>query len=843
MMNDAVTAGEELPRAAAHAPSGSHGSLRLWWHDLAAAARGLYSSPRYSLPALLSIALGIGAGTAVFAVFSALVLRPLPFANESELVRIGTAREGGGGTAEFVAAPFVQDFRVLADVFAELAGYRQLAGRMDTPGGAHEFSLTVTAPNFFDLLAVQPAQGRAYSSRGPAPDGAGVVVLRHAFWLEAFGGAPVVGQTVRLNDEPKLVVGILPDDQAIPHWADAWVIDELVARGPRFMPNGQHAVGRLLPGVSLEQAQQRLDALAAGAQHRDHTGALIGGQLTSLRDSLIGARGSSLALLLGAIFAFLLLACSNVAALLGTRAAVRRRELALRAALGAPRSALLRHSAFEAALLVLMGGALGLGLALPCLEVASHDYAELLGNAPPRLDPRVLAGFTGLLALTTLAGSLAPALQVRRVRPMDALRGRGRGSQSLRARRLREVLLAVQVAATLALLVNAGLLLRSLQELLAVDPGFQPDTGVVALMVVPTVRRGPDEASWQRQLDDSRRQARLLHERLQELPGAKGSCLATELPFDRMTEVLRLEGATTPAEPPSIVQRHNWGPGCFAALGIRLLAGREFTEQDGPGSTSAIAIINRSLARQLLHTEDAVGQRVRMAAPPGHTGPLAPWLEVVGVVDDVMESDLTQPAAPAVYFPFLDNPLRQGNYTSFAFSVVVRPIGAAEPYLTALPRFLREVLPNAAIYGVELTRGRLEASLGERRALERVLAAFGVSALVLAAIGLLAVTGYAVAERSAELGIRRALGASRRDILGLVLRETGAVLALGVAAGLVLCWLGRGMLRSFLFQVGAADPLTYASVCAGIFAVGLLAAAGPALAASRISPTRALAGR
>jgi predicted permease len=568
---------------------------------------------------------------------------------------------------------------------------------------------------------------------------------------------------------------------------------------------------------------------------------LIGGAVTSLRDSLIGARSSSLGLLLGAVFAFLLLACANLAALLGTRAAVRQRELSLRAALGAPRSALLRQSACEALLLVLAGGALGLALAIPCIEVAVRDYAELLANSPPRLDPRAFAGFSALLALTTLAGSLAPLLQIRHVRPMDALRGEGRGSQSLRARRVREVLLAVQVAATLALLVNAGLLIRSVRALLAVSPGFQPDAGVVALVVTPTIRRPTGDEGPALHLADGQRRVRLLYERLQRMPGAVSTCIATELPFDRMTEAAQMEGAISPPEPPRTVLRHHLSPGCFSTLGIRLLSGRDFSEREGAERDSVI--VNRAFARQLLHTEDAVGQRLRFATPPGYSGPPAPWLNIVGMVDDVLEKELTEPAEPAAYFSFLENPMRQGNHTSIAFGVVVRPHGDPLPHLTTLPRFLREVLPGSAIHGVELTGARLEATLSERRALERVLSAFGVSALVLAAIGLFAVTGYAVAERSAELGIRRALGASRRGILWLVLRETGLVVALGVLAGLLLSWLGRGFLQAFLFQVEAADPLTYASVCAGILFVALLAALAPALAATRISPTRALAER
>jgi putative ABC transport system permease protein len=819
------------------------GALRLWWHDFASALRGLVHSPRYTLPALLSLGLGLGAATAVFSVFSALVLRPLPFARETELVRIGTARQGGGGDRERVAAPFVQDFRALTDVFAAVAPYRQMGGRMDTPDGPHEFSPTITSSNFFDLLGVQLEQGRAYTAQGGAPDAGDVIVLRHGYWLEAFGGAPIVGQVVRVSDESKTVIGILPDDEAMPIWADAWIpADQAVSAGGRFMPFG-FAVARLQPSMNLERAQQRLDALASSAQYRDRTGALIGGQLTHLRDSLIGARSSSLALLVGAVLAFLLLACANLAALLGTRAAVRQRELALRAALGASRAGLLRQSAFEAAILVLIGGALALALALPCVKVAARDYAELLANAPPRLDARVLGAFLGLLALTTLAGSLAPALRTRKLRPMEVLRGEGRGSQSRGSRRLRESLLAVQVAATLALLISAGLLIRSMRALLAIDPGYQTNFGMTAVVVIPTfhARLEDGDAGWIRKRADERQRVGVLYQRLQSLPGARSTCLAAELPFDRIANAQEVESDLAPLEPSRSVQIHHVGPGCFGTLGVRLLAGRDFTIQDG--SDAPVAIVNRSFARQLLRGEDPIGRRLRPAAPPGYTGRLEPWIEIIGMVDDVLEQDLTETASPAIYLPFLASPGVWGSESSLGFVVAVRPQGDAAPFLRTLPRFIRDVMPDAAINQVELSHDRIDISLGERSALERVLTAFGASALVLAVIGLFGVTSYAVAERSPEIAIRRALGASRGRISSMVLHETAAIVAGGLAGGLVLTWLGGGFLQAFLFQTGAADPLTYASVCLGIFALALLAALAPALGATRISPSRALAGR
>jgi putative ABC transport system permease protein len=329
-----------------------------------------------------------------------------------------------------------------------------------------------------------------------------------------------------------------------------------------------------------------------------------------LRETLVEAQRGPLALVLTAVLAFLLLACANLAALLGTRASVRQREYAVRLALGASRWALSRQSPFEAGLLVLVGGGLGLALAVPCMDLGTGEYyRDLLGNTPPRLDWRVLLAFLGLLSISAAAGTLGPALQNRRLQPMDALRGEGRSSQSRRARRSRELLVAVQVAASLT--PDAGLLARSIRALLAIDPGFRSDGVVTAKVLAPTLRRGPGVEGWVSQREDAARRMRSTFERLKQLPELRSVCLATDLPVDYITDGGPVEGeAATGA-----VYVHWVSPDCFAALGIRLLSGRDFTTQDG--LTPLRAIVNRSFARRLLGVEDAVGHHLRGAVPPG----------------------------------------------------------------------------------------------------------------------------------------------------------------------------------------------------------------------------------
>jgi predicted permease len=824
----------QRPSAAAREPA-----LLIWWEELTGAVRGLWSSPRYSLPAVLSIALGVGASTAVFAVLSALVLRPLAFPEERQLVQVGIEREGGGGDPERVPPPFVEDFRALDTVFDSIAASRPLAGHLTGTDVAHEFSMMATSLDYFDALGGAPELGRLYTSRGPAPDGEDVAVIRHAFWLEAFGGAPVIGKTIIANGASKVVVGILPDDQAMPVWIDIWSPQKSAVTNPgRFQP-GIRAVGRLVPGVSVETAQRKLRELAQGMQIRDSSGALLGGSLTPLRDVLLGARRSSVGLLLTAVLTFLLLACANLAALLGTRASVRQREIALRGALGASRWALVRQGVLEATLLVAVGGALGIALAAAFVERAASQYQDLLANAPPRLDARALGAFVALLSTTALVGTVAPALLTRRVQPMDALRGEGRSSSGRRGRRLRELLVGVQVAASVTLLISAGLLVRSVRALLAVDPGFRIDGTVIAQVVAPTVRREAGPSGRERQRVDALRLVRRLYERLQAMPGTRAVCLSAELPFDGMTETMNFEGDS--GRPPQVVVHHWVSPGCFAALGIPVLSGRDFTGEEQLGAVGGIA--NRAFARQLLGAEDATGRHFREAPPAGYTGPAPRWLDIIGTVGDVVEKDLTEQIQPALYFPFFINPLRQGSESSVGFDVSVQAAGDPEPLLSSLAEVISDAIPNVAIKDVKYARERVEDSFHERSALEGVLSALGISAVLLAAIGLFGVTGYAVAERSAEIGIRRALGASRADIQRMILRETGVVLGLGVALGLCLSWLARGFLEAFLFHVSAFDPLTHVVVCLGTVAIGLLAALAPARSAAAVSPSRALAGR
>ncbi|MET0414169.1 MAG: FtsX-like permease family protein [Polyangiaceae bacterium] len=840
----AVAQSDSVLQVAVTSNAARESSFRLWWHELRTAFRGVIRSPRYSVPALLSLALSIGAATAVFSLFSAQVLRPLPFPREDELVQVGLTGVGGWGEGRVdrVSPRFFKDLEQLDTVFASLAVSRYSGGRMTGAGDAQSLALQLTSLDFFDTLGAQAMQGRTYSAQGPAPDGLDVIVLRHGFWREALGGAPIVGKTVLIDDVPKTVIGIIPDDQAIPNWGMVWMPEPLPEVRSHFAFFLNHAIGRLQPGVSLELGRERLSALSAAQQIKAETGSLITGTLTSLREIFVGAQRSTVALMLAAVLAFLLLACANVAALLGTRASVRQHEYAVRTALGASRWSLGRQSALEALILVVAGGLLGLWPALLLMEHANQEYLDFLGNTPARLDARVTLAFVLLLLVAAATAALVPVLYTRRVQPMDALRGAGKSSQSRRARRMRELLVALQVAATLALLVNAGLLVRSVRALLAVDAGVDYDGVVIGTVLTPTAPRGEGAEGWERQRVEVQAIVRRVLERLRQLPEVSHACVAGDLPFDFLRNTQMMEGEPGAQRPAAPAHPHWFSPGCFETLGTRLLSGRAFTAQDT--MTPPRAIVNRAFAEQLLGVSDALGQRFRFAAPPDLRGDWqAPWIEIIGMSEDALELDLTVKAEPAAYFPMLANPLGMASETSARFAVAVKTRGDTEPLLAAVPRAIAEVTHDAPVADMGTLIDFVGHTFRERTALQRVLSAFGISAIVLAAIGLFGVTAYAVAERSAEIGIRRALGASRRAILMMILRETFVVILLGGVLGVVLCWIARRFLEAFLFGVSPGDPVTYAVVVLGIALTALLAALLPARTAAAISPSRALTGR
>jgi putative ABC transport system permease protein len=814
---------------------------------LRAAIAGLWRAPRYALPALLSVALGLGASTAVFAVFSAMILRPLPFPEEERLVRVGFPGASGvlPPTDLALSPPFLRDFQQLSSVFEGVSTERSWTGRLEIDGRTRRVGPQLVSPNFFDTLGIQALEGRLFTARGASPDGLDVIVLSEHFWRQELGAAPLVGTTQRYEGRPVTVLGIVRDEQAIPSDMDVWVPEDQAQQTRRGAFFGR-GIARLAPGVTLEAAQARLTELSENAAVHTPTGTPVSARLMPLRENLIQPQRAWIALMLAAVGAFLLLAAANLAALLATRATARAHERAVRRALGSSAWVLARQSALDAGLIGLIGAALGLALARAGIAFANDAYREYLGNTPARLDARVLAACALAAVLCALAGALAPVVSLRRVQPADALRGEGRSTDTPRARRAREVLLVLQVALTTVLLINAGLVVRSVRSLLAVNTGFSTRDVLTAGVLVPMDPLPPSLGPEARQRAfDARSElmlakARAVLEGLRHMNGVTQATVTIDVPFDWHSWPLRAQLPPGATQEQAAAILHFVGPGFFDTLGIRLLSGSDFgTELADPGRD--IAVVSRSFAAAL-GVADAVGQRFRVVPPEGAPAATQPWIEIIGMVDDTIENDLTGPPPLQVYLPFAHGALSVSGPTAGAFQVAVR---GRDP--DALQRELASTVTNALPgSSADLVRSMedwVAQSFWQRSALSRVLSALAIASVLLSAIGLFGITGFAVTQRTGEVGIRRALGATRRSVLQLVLFDTLRVVAIGVILGALGSWVTRQLLATFLFGVEPLDVTTYGAVALGVGVVAVLAALAPGRAASRVSPAHALTWR
>jgi putative ABC transport system permease protein len=810
--------------------------VRVWLADIASALRALLATPRYSLPALFSLAFGIAAATAVFAVFSAIVLRPLPFPDEDELVAVHLT----SSTEESVHGISFIYYAELADkkpIFSALAAYNRGGVTVTDAGGARHASAAQVTPDFFDALQPGAEVGRTFTAAGASPDPSTVVVISHAFWISALGGVPVLGTTLLVNGKPKTIVGVIADDHALPARVDLWfpieASEDDKAGRFRFVLSG---VGRLAPGLTVERANEMLRAAGAAQNLHHPDGGLAYATVKPLRESLLGDKRTSAILMLVAVGAFLLLACANVASLMVTRASLRTRELAIRAAMGAGPMTLARQSGLESVLLTLVGSGAGLALAAAFVAVANHVLAGELEYTPARLDPRVLVAFAAIAVLSGIVVALAPVLHAVRVQPMESLRGDGRSTSSHASRRFRQTLVGLQIAMTLVLLVGATTLIRSVEHLHAVDLGVATEA-VGARVVFPDARKSRPERKTAF--------ARAIVERAAHLPGVTAAAIASDLPFG--DDYLRLGVQLEPGAPKeNVVTRLRLaGPGYFQATQIPILSGRAFSTTDAtPGVDTAI--VNRAFATEVVGTLAAVGHRLSYRAhKPPTIGPGGKpvegaqiWYDIVGVVEDALDTSVTEPALPMVY---VDAERADAmSLMDSGFAIVARGESDPEALIAAMTTIARDVDREAVVYDAQTIGDLAQQTYRQRTTLEQLLTAFALASILIAIIGLYGVTSYTVAERTNEIGIRRALGATRPAIIRLILAETAVVVGLGMVVGLLCAFAMRSLLASFLYGVEAADPASYAIVCAGIAVVALLSALAPARAAAGVLPSRAL---
>ena len=800
--------------------------------DLRYAVRGLRKKPLFAAAAVLTLALGIGANSAIFTVVSAVLLRPLPYPAPDRLMTVWTHNPRQGYNKDVSAYPNFDDWRRRSTSFEGMSAYFDANFTLTQAGDPAQIWGAIVTPGFFETLGVAPALGRTFGTGEGDAGGARAAILSHGLWQTRFGGDPaIVGRTVMLNSVSHEVLGVMPASFAHPETAVVWTPLAPSERLAPFMQSRTaywlQVVGRLKPGIDRRAAQSEMDTIAAALERQypdGNTG--IGVRLVPLHEEIVGDVRQPLLILFGTAMLVLLIACANVANLLLARAASRQRELAIRTALGAGRRRLIAQLLTESLVLAAVGGGVGLLLAawgiqaLPALAPA--DLPRLTGV---RIDSSVIL-YTSLAALVTgLVFGAAPALQSAAATAGEFLKERGVESKGARGRRLRAAFAIAEVAVALVLVIGAGLLVRSVVAMNNVDLGFDP-RGILAVRVELPRARYPEEAQITAFFDD-------LASRLRALPGVESIGLGSSIARASQSSTLSVRGRPAPA--PNVrnlsVPWDSVTPEFFTTLKIPLRRGRLFTNADGP-ATPRVVVVNESLARRFFPDEDAVGQRVTYDDP---TDAQARWLTIVGIVADTRRGGVDREPRAEVYYPFTQLPERRMN-------VLLRTSG--DPLALARPAqaqvwAIDANQPTASVRSVEAILADAQAN---RRFTTLLLGLFSIVALALAAIGIYGVIAYSTAQRVHEIGIRMALGASRTNVLTGVLKEAVVIGVAGLAVGMAAALALTRFLSGLLFGVGARDPMTFVALPLGLLLVAVLAALIPAARAVRVNPLVALRG-
>jgi len=805
------------------------------WQDLRFGARILRKQPGFTLIAALTLALGIGANTTIFSVVNAVWLRPLPYPEADRLALVMHRNTKLGGTSELTPASYF-DLRQQSKSFEQFAVYVSRDFNLTGEGEPERLRGQVVSAAFFPLLKVPLLAGRVFTEADDRAGAPRVVMLSHELWRRRFGAETnIIGQTLRLDDQSYTVVGVAPPgfnfpDKETELWAPIAFNADAANQRDSFYLSG---IARLSPGATVEQAQSELDVIARNLESafpQSNTNIVF--VVTPLQESLVSGFKQALFVLLGAVAFVLLIACVNVANLLLARAAAREKELAVRAALGAGRRRLARQLLTESALLSLAGGAMGLLLAVwgvKALKLISPDGPETIPRlGEVSLDWRVLGFTLGVSCLTGVIFGLAPALQVSKPDLQHTLKEGGRGFVGARGQRLRGLLVIAEVALSLALLVGAGLLIRSFIRLQKVDLGFNPER-LLTLRVEMSENKARDLTSiskfYQQVID-----------RVQALPGVEAVGVANAAPI--VTPGIRMpfviEGKPDPPlGQPQVVNNRVVSPDYFRALDIPLLKGRLLSAQDNT-QAPLVVVINQAVARRYWGDEDPVGKRLKFGLRA--SDPCCPWLTVAGVVGSVRQVGLDSDPYPEFYRPFTQ------EHPSWARprALFIRATGDPLSLVAAVKSQIWAVDKDQTIWAVRAMDEIVSSSLAPRRFNLLLLGVFASLALVLASVGIYSVISYAVSQRTREIGVRMALGAHAGDIIKMIIGQGLALTLVGVATGLLASLALTRWMESLLFGVSATDPLTFAGVALLLTLVALLACWIPARRATRVDPLVAL---
>ncbi|HVE78695.1 MAG TPA: ABC transporter permease [Gemmatimonadaceae bacterium] len=805
------------------------GELR---QDATFAIRQLAKSPVFTAVAVVTLALGIGANTAIFSIVNGVLLRPLPYADPGRLVRVWPAV--GPEQNAFSVLNFLDWREQATRSFSGMAAATGQTLNLTGEGEPERLRGAQVTANMFDVLGTRAVVGRTFVAGDDAAGAGRVAVLSTELWRRRFGGdSRVVGRTLRLNGEPFTVVGVAATGTGYPRTAELWVpfrFDSVTTdptnRGAQYLS----AVARLRRDVTAEAAKQETDAIAQRlaeqypASNKQMTSSII----QPLHEQMVGDVRKALVAILGAVGLVLLIACANVANLMLVRATARETEVAVRAALGAGRGRIIRQFLTESLILSLAGATAGVVLASWLLRlVARFGPEDIPRLADVALDGRAL-GVTALVAVATgVVFGLIPALQSAAPDLARTLREGGRGVRSRAASaRMRASLVVGELALAVMLLAGAGLMIRSFRQLLRVELGFEPERVVAFQTVLPDAKY--DTVPKIRALTSA------YQERLRTIPGASATAIALSVPMSGMgffITIRHIDGFPDPAPGEGEASAiRSVGPGFFRALGIPLVRGRDFTDQDH-GGAAKVAIVNRAAVRKFFKGQDPIGRRIEIGWGIGDGDRVGG--EVVGIVGDVREDGVAEEAAPILYFPFDQAP--PGGFTT-----VIKTAGATAPVLAAARAALRDLDPELPIYNVRTMEERVAESVAQPRFYTVLLGGFAAVALLLAAVGIYGVMSYSVGQRTGEIGVRMALGARPGDVQRLVVRQGMTLAIVGVAIGVAAALASGRVMASMLFGVKASDPVTFAAVLAVLSGAALLACWLPARRAARVDPMTAL---
>ncbi len=805
--------------------------------DIRFGLRMLLKSPSVSIVATIALALGIGANTAIFSVVNAVLLRPLPFPDSDSLVALFETDLQRGLQRGTHSYPNFFDIRTQNTVLERVSTYRSGDYIMTGQGEPARLQGAVVTADLLPLLGVQPMLGRMFLPDEDKPSETGrVVILSQPLFQKRFSADPsILNQSITLNGVSYTVVGVMPAGFEFPiqnEPVELWttIAGDASGKTPVTTQRGAHflrVIGRLKPGVTLEQAQADLTTIASRLEQQyPDTNTRRGLRVDSALSALVGDVRPTLFILLGAVACVLLIACANVANLLLARATSRHKEMAIRAAMGASRVRVIRQLLTESVLLSLLGGAVGLLLA-----VWWSDLLIALGKEDiPRavqvgIDWRVLGFTLGVSLLTGVIFGLAPAFHSSKSELIDTLKEGGRGtSEGARRNKVRNLLVVTELAIAVVLLVSAGLLIQSLWRLQNVNSGLVPENVLTFNVGLPEIKYNYEKQS-QFFID--------LKSRLESTPGVQSASSILPLPLsgDRFSITFEIEGRPmAPKDHPS-GDFFSTGVGYFRAMGIPIIKGRDFDDRDRYGATPVV-IITETLARQFFPNEDAIGKRIK----PGINtieGDKTTMREIIGVVGDVRNRSLDTEPKPAYYVPQTQVPFDQ-------MAMVVKTAGDPHSLISAATKQVGAMDQDIPVFAVKTMEEYLSASVATPRFSTTLLSIFAAVALVLTVVGLYGVMSYSVAQRTNEIGIRLALGAQSRDVLMMIVKQGSVLIILGLVIGLAGAFALTRLIASLLFGVTAKDPLTFGAVAVLLAAVALLACYVPAWRATKVDPMEAL---